>query len=143
MSVSLPGSKTASLICTIAEFQRDINQSKNSRIELSLQALVNFFAPFSLLELALPKHQTRVVKNLLPSYDINWLTNVNSYLDTIAFFPELTSNMPPPTMDPVIQHSIFSAIRTIIAIAMTFMETKHKKEIVALWEMIEKFFFFK
>ena len=46
--------------------------------------------------------------------------------------------MPPPTIDPAIQHSIYNPVTSAVAAALASAQTKHEEEILALREMIEK-----
>lgn len=43
-----------------------------------------------------------------------------------------------PVMDSVIQYSIFSTVTSIVITTITSAQTRHKKEIFALYRMIEK-----
>lgn len=111
-------------------------------IQSSLQALVDFFLLFLLLEPTLLKLSTRVAKGSLPFYDINWLINTNFYSNIIANFQEFISDILSPAIDPSIQYYIFSMITSYIATTMANVPIKHLKNILTLRKTIEKSLFF-
>lgn len=43
----------------------------------------------------------------------------------------------PPVIDPAMHHSIFSTVTSAVATAMAGAQTKHDKEMLALYEMIK------
>ena len=46
--------------------------------------------------------------------------------------------MPPPMMDPAIQHSISNAVTSAVAAALASVQIKHEEEMLALYKIIEK-----
>lgn len=103
-----------------------------------MQALVNFLVSPFLLEPILLKRHTRSARELLLSYDVALLTNTESYSDAVSMFQELTFGMFAPVIDSAIQHLISSAITFAIAATMASAQTRHKEEMLALCEIIEK-----
>lgn len=99
---------------------------------------MDFFASLLLLEPALPKRYTRAARETLPSYDLAWLTNTNSYLDAISLFQKLIFDIFPLAIDPVIQHTISSAIISAVVAAMTSTQIKYKEKRLVLRKMIKK-----
>lgn len=134
-SSSLTESEIVSLTRMIAEFQRDTGRTKRSRIDPGLQAFVDFLIPLFLLELALLKCRTKIARESSSSYDLSWLTDADKFPTTISRFEEITASL---AMDSTIQHSISSAITSVVAAVMAFAQAKHKEDILALREMIEK-----
>lgn len=96
-----------------------------------------------LLKLVLLKHQIRVAKDSLPFNNIDWFTNRNSYLDIIAHFQKLISNISPAMIDIAIQHSISDALTSTIIAIIVCIQINYKKEMFTLLKIIEKSLFLK
>lgn len=83
----------------------------------------------------MPKHCIRAIRELLPSYDSSWLTDLDKFLVTVSRFEEIIANS--QVMDVSLQQSIISVILSAVIISVAAIQAKHKNEMLSLWEMIK------
>ena len=137
--LSLPV-EAESLARAIHEFQRDTGHRKASRIESTLQELVDYVAATELINLPrldVPKRKTRAVSSTSPHfYDSSWLTNTDKFPEAVARFAEIIADS--HTMDSSLQQSIASAVTSAVARAVASIQAKHESKMLSLREMIEK-----
>ena len=129
-----------SLACVIHEFQRDIGNKKASRIESTLQELVDRIAatkPKNPLLLDVLKRKTRVAASTFSCfYDSSWITYVDKFPEAVVCFEEVVAN--PQTIDSSLQQSITSAVISAVATAVTSIQAKYDSKMLSLREIIEK-----
>ena len=87
--------------------------------------------------LALQKHCTRAARELLPSYNSFWLTNLDKFPAVVSRFKKIMANF--QVTNSFFQQSIISTVLFAVATAVAAIQTKHKNKMLSLWEMIEKF----
>ncbi len=118
-SLSLPA-KAESLARAIHEFQRNIGNKKASRIESTLQELVDRIAatePKNSPLLNVSKRKTRASASTSSRfYDSSWITNADKFSEAVARFEEVVANS--RTMDSSLQQSIANAVTSAFAIAV-------------------------
>lgn len=57
-------------------------------------------------------------------YNSSWLTNTDRFLEAVARFAEIIADS--HTMDSSLQQLIVSAVTFVVAIAVSFIQTKHE-----------------
>ena len=137
--LSLP-TEAESLARAIHEFQRDTGHKKPSRIESTLQELVDRVAatkPINLPRLDVRKRKTRAASSASSRfYDLSWLINTDKFPEAVARFVEIIADS--HSMNSSLQQSIASAVTSTVATAVASLQAKHESEMLSLREMIEK-----
>ena len=137
--LSLPA-EAESLARAIHEFQRNTGHRKASRVESTLQELVDRVAatePINPPRVDVPKRKTRTASSTsCRFYDSSWFTDTDKFPEVVARFAELIADT--HTMDSSLQQSIASAVTSAFATAVASIQAKHKSEMLSLREMIEK-----
>lgn len=129
-------SKATSLACAIADFQQNTGYTKHFWIDSGLQAFVNSLIPSFLLEPTPPKRYTKTARELSPSYNPSWLTDVAKFSEAVFRFEEITANS--KIMDSSFQQSITSAVSSAVPTSVASIQVKHRNEMLSFWEMIKK-----
>ena len=124
----------------IYKFQNDIGHKKASRIDPTLQDLVDRLSATDLgasLSSSLSRRVTRVARSASPRfYNSSWFINANAFPQTVARFEEIVARS--RNMDSSIQQSITSAVTFVVATAVAVIQTKYESEMLSLRKMIEK-----
>lgn len=129
-----------SLVRAIHKFQRDTGHKKASRIESTLQEIVDRVAttePKNPPHLDVPKRKTRAASSASSCfYDSSWLTDTDQFSEAVACFAKIIADA--RTIDSSLQQSIAIAVTSTVATAVASIQTKHESKILSLREMIEK-----
>lgn len=134
-----------SLARAIRKFQYDTGNKKASRIESTLQELVDHIdatEPINLPLRNITRKKTRTAASASSYfYDSSWFIDTGKFPEAIARFEELIADS--RTMDSALQQSITSVVTSAVATAVVAIQTKHESEMLFLHEMIEKSLFLK
>lgn len=115
-----------SLARAIHEFQHNTSNRKASRIESTLQKLVDHIAVTETINsplLNISNKKTRAVASISSRfYDTSWLTDTDKFPAIVAHFEELLANS--QVMDSSLQQSIISALSFAVATAVAAIQAK-------------------
>ena len=140
-----PTLEVLQLARSIVEFQQDSHYSRDSQIDPHIQRIINHIlssnSPVQLAPHTPPKRKTRTVQAFFSRfYSDSWKVSTVLFEQAVSHFKTLVTNYNLPTadMDPMVKQSIASAITSAVSVAVDAIQTKHKLEMLALREMIEK-----